>query len=212
MIRGYSSDVKKINIWSGFILKFVAPFKMDHMKKLISAGFFVTLVAGMLVATPETVGQEAETTVQWMTFEEAVEKSKTEKRKIFIDVYTDWCGWCKVMDKKTFNEPAVAKLLNEKYYPVKFNAEQREDVVFNGTTFKFIEYGGRGTHQLAAALLNNQLSYPSVVFLNEEMAIVHIMKGFRKAPEFHKMAEFIGDDHYRSTKMDQWESGYQSPF
>ena len=159
-----------------------------------------------------TFAQETATAVKWMTFEEAVEKSKVEKRKIFIDVYTDWCGWCKVMDKQTFSQPAVAKLLNEEYYPVKFNAEQREDVIYKGTTFKFIPQGGRGTHQLAAALLQNQLSYPTVVFLNEDFAIVNILKGFRQAPEFHKIAAFIGGDYYKTTKMDAWEAQYQSPF
>src|SRR3954454_9110641 len=84
--------------------------------------------------------------VKWMSFEQAVEKSKSEKRKIFIDVYTDWCGWCKVMDQKTFTDPAVAKLLNEKFYAVKFNAEQRDDVKFHDTTFKFIENGRSGYH------------------------------------------------------------------
>jgi len=167
------------------------------------------MAAAMLLISTGAFAQE---TVNWMTFEEAVERSKTEKRKIFIDVYTDWCGWCKVMDKKTFSEPAVAKLLNEKYYPVKFNAEQREDVVFDGTTFKFIEHGGRGTHQLAAALLQNQLSYPTVVFLNEDFAIIHILKGYQQAPQFHKIAEFIGDDHYLSTSMANWEANYRSPF
>ena len=186
-------------------------YKIGNMKKLLLVCFLMVLGVAQLAVPGEAIGQEA-VTVKWLTFEDAVERSKTEKRKIFIDVYTDWCGWCKVMDKKTFNEPAVAKVLNEKYYPVKFNAEQREDVVFNGTTFKFIEYGGRGTHQLAAALLSNQLSYPSVVFLNEDFAIVHVMKGYRQAPEFHKMAEFIGGDHYKSVKMDQWEPRYQSPF
>src|SRR6185295_7853223 len=92
--------------------------------------------------------------IKWMTFEEAVEKSKTEKRKIFIDVYTDWCGWCKVMDKNTFPDPEVARLLNEKFYPVKLDAEQTADITFRGTTFKFIAQGNKGVHQLAAALLN----------------------------------------------------------
>lgn len=166
----------------------------------------------LLLVGPEGMTQDETTSVKWLTFEQAVEKSKTEKRKIFIDVYTDWCGWCKVMDKKTFSNPAVAKLLNEEYYPVKFNAEQRGDVVFRGTTFKFIEYGSRGTHQLAAALLNNQLSYPSVVFLNEDFAIVQILKGYRQAPEFHKIAAFIGGDYYKTTRMEAWEPQYQSPF
>jgi thioredoxin-related protein len=168
------------------------------MKKFLSAGVLLLMLT-LLTSTTVTYAQE-NGEVKWMTFEEAVEKSKTEKRKIFIDVYTDWCGWCKVMDKKTFSEPAVAKLLNEKY------------IVYNGTTFKFIDQGGRGTHQLAAALLNNQLSYPSVVFLNEDFAIIHILKGYRQAPEFHKIGEFIGGDFYKTIKMDAWEPQYQSPF
>lgn len=178
------------------------------MNRSLAAGVVLMMIMLLAGATPGSAQGE----VKWMTFEEAVEKSRTEKRKIFIDVYTDWCGWCKVMDKKTFSQPAVAKLLNEKYYPVKFNAEHREDIVYNGTTFKFIEQGGRGTHQLAAALLNNQLSYPSVVFLNEDFAIIHILKGYRQAPEFHKIAEFIGGDFYKTIKMEAWEPQYQSPF
>ena len=180
------------------------------MNKQLTTGFAMVLGFFLSAIAFQANGQEEVATVNWLSFEEAVERSKTEKRKIFVDVYTDWCGWCKVMDKKTFQTAAVAKVLNEKYYPVKFNAEQREDVVFRGTTFKFIEYGSRGTHQFAAALLNNQLSYPSVVFLNEDFSIIHIMKGYQKAPEFHKMAEFIGGDHYKRIKMEAWE--YASPF
>ncbi|MCS6973437.1 MAG: DUF255 domain-containing protein [Cyclobacteriaceae bacterium] len=151
--------------------------------------------------------------VQWLTFEQAVEKSKTEKRKIFIDVYTDWCGWCKVMDQNTFSDPKVAHLLNTYFYPVKFNAEQREDVVFNGTTFKFIPYGNKGTHQLAAALLNNQLSYPTVVFLDEEFRMIQPLPGYRDAKSFHPIAQYIGEGHYKKgVKWDDWLKTYRSPY
>ena len=158
------------------------------------------------------LSQPEESPVKWMTFEEALEKSKTEKRKIFIDVYTDWCGWCKVMDKNTFSEPKVARILNEQFYPVKFDAEQKEDVVFNGTTFKFVPSGKSGYHQLAAALLNNQLSYPTVVFLDEEFRMIQPLAGYQKAPEFHKIIQFIGEDHYKKTKWDEWQSIYKSPY
>ena len=150
--------------------------------------------------------------VKWMTFEEAVEKSKSETRKIFIDVYTDWCGWCKVMDKETFSEPEVAKILNEKFYPVKFNAEQRENVEFNGTTFKFVPSGGKGYHELAAALLNNKLSYPTVVFLNEEFAMIQPLPGFQKPEEFHKIIQFIGEDHFKTVTWKDWQAQYKSPY
>jgi len=154
----------------------------------------------------------AEGTVKWITFEEAIKKSQTEKRPIFIDVYTDWCRFCKVMDKNTFNDPQVARLLNEKFYAVKFDAEQKEDVVFNGNTFKFVPSGSKGYHQLAAALLNNQLSYPTVVFLTENFEMIQPVPGYRKAPEFHMIAQFFGEGHYKSIKWADWEKQYASPY
>ncbi|MEQ8363559.1 MAG: DUF255 domain-containing protein [Cyclobacteriaceae bacterium] len=160
----------------------------------------------------ETVASNSDSPVNWMTFEQAIEKSKTEKRKIFIDVYTDWCGWCKVMDKNTFSEEKIAKILNEQFYPVKFNAEQKEDVEFSGTTFKFVPSGKNGYHQLAAALLNNQLSYPTVVFLDEEFRMIQPLAGYQKAPEFHKIIQFIGGDHYKKTKWEEWQTIYKSPY
>ena len=150
--------------------------------------------------------------VKWMTFEQAVERSKTEKRLVFIDVYTDWCGWCKVMDKSTFSEPTVAKILNEKFYPVKFNAEQREDVKFDGKVFRFQAYGNGGTHELAAALLNNKLSYPTVVFLDENFGMIQPLPGYQKAPEFHKIIQFIEEGHFRKMKWADWQKQYKSPY
>ena len=139
------------------------------------------LVYVFMTAASVSWAQEAhEGPVKWMSFEQAIEKSKKEKRKIFIDVYTDWCGWCKVMDKNTFSEAQVAKILNEDFYPVKLDAEQTEDIVFNGTTFKFIPSGNKGTHQLAMALLNNQLAYPTVVFLDEEFRMIQPLQGYQK--------------------------------
>ena len=94
--------------------------------------------------------------VDWITFDAAVSSSKVEQKKIFIDVYTDWCGWCKKMEATTFSDPEVAALLQKEFYPVKFNAEQREPITFNDHTFKFIPRGTKGYHELAAALLNNK--------------------------------------------------------
>jgi thioredoxin-related protein len=176
----------------------------------------------ILMFSIRVIGQKEETSspsvVKWMTFEEAVEKSKTEKRKVFIDVYTDWCGWCKVMDKKTFTDPQVAQLLNEKFYPVKFNAEQRQDVVYNGVTFKFVESGRGGYHQLAASLLNNQLSYPNFVFLSGKFQIIRLIEGytslpgFRKPDEFHLFLSYVGNDHYQKMTLADYQKVYKSPY
>jgi thioredoxin-related protein len=156
--------------------------------------------------------------VKWMSFEQAVEKSKTEKRKIFIDVYTDWCGWCKVMDKNTFPDPEIAKMLNENFYPVKLDAEQTADVVFRGNTFKFIPQGNRGYHQLAAALLNNQLSYPNFVFLDEEFRIIPIyqgyssLPGYKKPEEFHPFLSFVAGNFYQKANIQDYQKVYKSPY
>ena len=185
------------------------------MKKLIFGFVILTLSLTTVAQSPEV----SASAVKWMSFEEAVEKSKTEKRKIFIDVYTDWCGWCKVMDKNTFTDPEVAKVLNEKFYPVKFDAEQTADVVFRGNTFKFIPSGNKGTHQLAIALLNGQLSYPNFVFLDEDFRIVPIFSGstsvpgYRKPDEFHVFLSFVGGDYFKTQNVQDFQQKlYKSPY
>lgn len=150
--------------------------------------------------------------VKWLSFEEAARQSAIKKKPIFIDVYTDWCGWCKVMDKNTFADPRVAEVLNEAFYPVKFDAEQEAEVVFRGTTFKFVAQGNRGYHQLAAALLNNKLSYPTVVFLDEDFGMIQPLPGYQEPVEFHKVIRFIGEGHYKTMKWEQWQQIYRSPF
>jgi thioredoxin-related protein len=160
-------------------------------------------------------GQEGKAVVAWMTIEEAMEKSKSEKKKIFIDVFTDWCGWCKVMDRETFADPEVAKVLNEQFYPVKLNAEtKKEDIVFNGTTFKYVETSpGRGVHQFAAALLQNQLSYPTVVFLSEDFGMIAPMPGFKKPAEFHVSLSFVASDAFKKMSIDNYvKNEYKSPY
>jgi len=194
--------------------------------KYFSLGLLIAVFAGsaLNVSAQEQPAQAAEvktTPVKWMTWEEAVEKNKTEKKKIFVDVFTDWCGWCKVMDKNTFTEAQVAKILNEDFYPVKFNAEQAADVIFNNVTFKFVAMeGGRGVHQLAAALLNNQLSYPNFVFLDEEFKIIPLipgyqsLPGYRKPEEFHFFLTYVTDEIYKKgMKLEDFQkNGYVSPY
>lgn len=176
--------------------------------------FVVIACAGLLFGSSSHTSDRmaGEGPVNWITFEQAVEKSKTLKKPIFIDVYTTWCGWCKVMDKNTFSDPLVAKLLNEQFYAVKFDGEQKEDVVFNGKTYKYVGDGSRGYHELAAALLSNQLSYPTVVFLDEEFNLLLPLQGYRKAPEFLPIATYIGEGHFKKIAWQEFEKQYKSPY
>ena len=75
--------------------------------------------------------------IEWLTFEEAVARNEREPKKILIDVYTDWCGWCKKMDKAVFASPAITAYISEHFYAVKFNAEQRAAIQYDGHQFVF---------------------------------------------------------------------------
>jgi uncharacterized protein YyaL (SSP411 family) len=166
----------------------------------------IILIVG-LIFSYSLFGQE----VKWYTIEQALELNKKEPRKIMVDVYTDWCGWCKKMDLTTFSNKEIANYLNTKYYPVKFNAEQKESITIDTTTFKFIMQGARGYNQLAAVLLKGEMSYPSVVFLNEKVQIFYINKGYKEAKEFDSILKYFGGDFYLNNTWENWIAGYKSP-
>ena len=151
-----------------------------------------------------------ESKVDWITFEEAIEMHKDNPKKLLIDLYTDWCGWCKVMDRETYSNQIIADYINQNFYPVKFNAEQKESVTFKGTTFKFVASGRRGYHELAAALTRNKLSYPTTVFMDEELRILQAMAGYLKPNQMEPIVKYMGDGHYKDTPWAEFQKNHKS--
>lgn len=146
--------------------------------------------------------------VKWYTWEEAIQASERNPKKIFVDVYTEWCGWCKKMDRNTFAEKNVAAYLNKNFYPVKFDAEQKADVKYKGSILKFhADAGRRGVHELAHALLDGRMSYPSYVYLDENQGRITISPGYKEAKDFIKELVFISDNHYKTTTFDAYMKG-----
>ena len=128
-----------------------------------------------------------DTTIHWMTFEEAVAANKTNPKPMFIDVYTEWCGWCKKMDKTTFLDKKLVDYMNANFYAVKLDAEQREKIIYKGNEYKYIETDTirhKGVHTLAYSLLDGGLSYPSFVILNKKEQRLGIEKGYKNASTF----------------------------
>lgn len=137
--------------------------------------------------------------VTWLTWDEAATLSATEKnpKKVFIDVYTDWCGWCKKMDQDTFQDPKVAAYMSENYYMVKMDGEGKEPIEFKGKTYNFVPSGRKGYHEFAAALMQGRLSYPTTIFLDEELNMLSPVPGYQKPEPFLNIARYFGDNIYK---------------
>ena len=148
--------------------------------------------------------------VNWLTFEEALAAQDVEKRKMVVDIFTDWCEWCIKMDRSTFKNKHIAKYLNENFYPVKFNAEHREDIVYKGKTYKFVRNGQRGYHELAVELTRARLSYPTVVFMDEDLEIIQALRGFQSALRFEQIMNYFALDYHKSMPWSKYTENYHN--
>jgi thioredoxin-related protein len=153
--------------------------------------------------------------INWMTMNEALAAQKKEPKKIFMDVYTTWCGPCKMLDKNTFSDPEVIAYLNENYYSVKFNAEGTEEVTFNDFTYTNPNYdparkGRNSQHLFAHALKIN--AYPSVVFFTEKGKLIQAVPGYRTPPQLELFLKMIHSDDYLKITTEQAWAEYQKNF
>ena len=119
-------------------------------------------------------------TIKWLSFEEAMIKFNEQPKEIFIDIYTDWCGWCKRMDQSTFKDSSIVRLLSENYYPVKLDAEMKRDIILFKDTLRFKKYGRSGAHELALNLLSGHMQYPSYVVLDHKLSVKKRIKGYKR--------------------------------
>lgn len=136
-------------------------------------------------ATPAT--KITKPTKTWLSLEEGVRYAKQDQKKILIDVYTDWCKWCKVMDQKTFGNAAIQPYLKENFHLVKLNAEQKTPIQFNGKEYNWVQGGRSGYNQLALDLLDGRLAYPSLVVFDASLNKLQVIRGFKSAAELKKL-------------------------
>ncbi|MEF8810349.1 MAG: DUF255 domain-containing protein [Bacteroidales bacterium] len=153
---------------------------------------------------------QQDTKVNWYSFEEAVKLNKENPKKILIDVYTDWCGWCKKMKKQTFNNPEIAQYINENYYPVRFNAETNKKVQFKGRIFAKKEEGDRKPHDLAIALLNGKMSYPSVAYLDGNNQLITAVPGFYGPKEYEPILKYFAQDIYKNKSYKDYKKQFEN--
>jgi thioredoxin-related protein len=170
------------------------------MKKLI---FLLTILFVSFAAN-------AQEKINWLSFEEAIEFSKTTQKPFLIDIYTEWCGWCKKMDANTYSNKVITEFINTNFYAVKLNGEEKKDIVHNGKTYRYQKRGRRGYHELAASLLSNKLSYPATVFLDKEGKLIQNVPGYHPKEQFEKIIAFFSNENYKTTQWELFEKEFES--
>ena len=166
----------------------------------------ITFLLALTLLLPVVVrAQSAQTnsaikpSVTWHSFEEGMKLAKKKHKPVIVDIYTDWCGWCKKMDNETFRNPEIVAYLNEHFIAVKLNAEEKSPIAFNGNIYsKPNPSRDRSTHQLAVALAGANLSYPTYIYLDSKGKTITGSKGYSQAEDLLPLLKYIGSDAYKT--------------
>lgn len=176
------------------------------MKKI---GYIVLLAVLMSFSG---VAQE----IKWVTLEEAIELQKKTPKKIMMDVYTNWCGPCKMLDRNTFHNADVVAFVNKNYYAVKFNAEGNGDIAFKGKTYSNPGYNPananrrNSVHQLSRYLQVN--AYPTIVFFDEKADVIAPIKGYQKPTQLELYLKLFKSDAYKTMDTQEKFTEYAKAF
>lgn len=167
------------------------------------------LVGGMLFSAGARLMAQDDTSIEWMTWQDAIEKSKVQKKKFLVSIYTDWCGWCRRMDANTFSNPEIVRYINKYYYAIKFNGGSRDEIEWKGKVYKYVSNGKRGYHQLAAEIMQGQIAYPTVVFLNEKMEVIQPIPGYKEPDQFEIIMNYFAGNHYKTTPWRKYAEDFK---
>lgn len=176
-----------------------------------------TFFSVLLLTATSLIGiaQDKVNKIHWMSVEEAVAATQKEPRKIMIDVYTQWCGPCKMMAAQTFTHPDVVNYMNEKYYCVKFDAESGDSVRFDGKTFKNPEFkkgatGRNSVHELT--MYWGVSAYPTLLFFDETAKAIAPITGFQSVENFEIFAKVFAQNDYKTIQTQEDWANYQKNF
>ena len=152
---------------------------------------------------------KAQEEVAWMTLQEAIAKTRESPRKIMVDVYTDWCGWCKRMDRNTFSNPVIARYINTHFYPVKLNAETKKEITLGDRTYSYVETGRRGYNELAIILLKGQMGFPSISWLDSDLTILDVVPGYKTPQQLEAYLAYYQQDAYRDQTIEMFTQEFE---
>jgi thioredoxin-related protein len=187
------------------------------MRNLLFALALVPLALSAQTTTKPT-STAAPKTIKWVTMEEAQALTKKVPKPLFVDVYTSWCGPCKMLDRNTFSDPKLAEYVNKNFYAVKFNAESGDPVTFKGQKLENPDFnpantGGRnGTHHLTYAIANvdGRIAYPTVVYLDSDLKVLAPVQGYLTPDQMEPILNYFGEGHYKTQDYQAFMGTFKS--
>lgn len=186
--------------------------KYSLMTKLLflsSFAFFSFTSIQLPLAPKKANVEEIASEINWVTWEELETLSQKAPKKVIIDLYTDWCHWCKVMDKETYRNKEIAQYINENYYAVKFNAETKSSIQFKGKKYGYRSGGKRGYNELAAELTGGRLGYPTTVILDENLKVIQSIAGYQKPLNFEQIITYFGGDFHQKMSWNNFKANFK---
>lgn len=174
------------------------------------------LLIVVLLASFKPIPKEVANKINWVTIEEAIALQKTAPKKIIMDVYTNWCGPCKMLDKNTFQNEDVANYVNEHFYAVKFNAEGNDNVIYKDKTYGNPNYDAtkanrrNSAHEFSRYLKVN--AYPTMVFFDEEANYITPVTGYLKPQQLELYLKLFQSDKHKEMKTQEQFNEYYKSF
>jgi thioredoxin-related protein len=150
----------------------------------------------------------AENGIHWITsMDELQAKMQQNPKKVYVDIYTGWCGWCKKMDATTFQNPSLVKYMNANFYAVKFDAERQDVIHFQGKEYRFEPQYKANT--LAVEWLKGSMSYPTAVIMMENFQNPIVQPGYLDVNQLETILTYFGDNAYRHQNGQDYQKNYK---
>jgi thioredoxin-related protein len=181
------------------------------MKRVLLFVLAIVLLSPVIMSWKKILPAPAKETaeIHWITsIDELQAKMQQSPRKIYVDVYTGWCGWCKKMDGVTFTNPEVVKYINNNFYALKLDAERKDTIHFMGKTYFFNPQARCNT--FAAELLKGNMSYPTSVLMLENFQSPTPIPGYHDVAEMELFLTFFGDNIYKHQGFEEYKKGFKS--
>lgn len=179
------------------------------MRKVLGYSFLLVMVISLTSLTPPRKQRSTsppKEKIVWLSLNELKTAYAMQRRPILIDVYTSWCGWCKVMDKETYSNQKVISYINKNFYAVKFNAETMDSVVMNSKKYGYNP--AYNANDLAVYLLGGHMGYPTTVLLSSINAQPAPLAGFLKPAELEPPLKYFGEGTYKKQDFPEFMKGF----